>query len=271
MRLFIAVSFLLATESLVASFTSSFVRPESRCRHDGLKNPVFLPPLDMSPSVDTTAERESFIDTELRAAAMKLHTRSQAPKEGQAPEKEMREPYVPTLDDYMAFLVDSQHVYKAIEDVVGDQEELAVFRNSPLDRVQALDEDIDFIEKEYVVKKPNVGKAGQDYADVIRQLGKEGSIAEFLCHYYNFYFAHTAGGRMIGKQMSALLLDKKTLEFYKWDGNINQIKDRVKGDIEDMVANWSVEERKRCTDETAAAFRGGGSLNRYLAGGQSPH
>jgi heme oxygenase len=36
-----------------------------------------------------------------------------------------------------------------------------------------------------------------------------------MCHYYNFYFAHTAGGRMIGKQMSALLLDKKTLDFYK--------------------------------------------------------
>jgi heme oxygenase len=226
----------------------------------------------MSASADTTAEKASFIDTELRAAAMKLHTRSQAPKEGQAPEKKpKREPYVTTHDDYMAFLVDSQHVYKAIEDVVSDREELAVFRNSPLDRVEALDKDIDFMEKEYSIKKPNVGRFGQDYATVIRKLGKDGAIAEFLCHYYNFYFAHTAGGRMIGKQMSALLLDKKTLEFYKWDGNINEIKDRVKGDIEDMVANWSPEERKRCTDETAAAFRGGGALNSYLAGGQSPH
>ena len=76
---------------------------------------------------------------------------------------------------------------------------------------------------------------------------------------------------MIGKQMSALLLDKKTLEFYKWDGNINEIKDRVKGEIEDMVVDWSAEKRERCTDQTAAAFRGGGALNGYLSGGQSPH
>jgi len=271
MRCVIGISFLLGTGCLVASFTPTSVRQESRCRYEASKNSVFLPPLGMSASVDTNAERESFIDTELRAAAMKLHTRSQAPKEGQAPEKEKKEPYVTTLEDYMAFLVDSQHVYKAIEDVVGDREELAVFRNSPLDRVEALDKDIDFIGKEYGVGKPDVGKAGQDYADVIRQLGKDGSVAEFLCHYYNFYFAHTAGGRMIGKQMSLLLLDKKTLEFYKWEGNLNEIKDRVKGDIEEIAANWSIEERKRCTDETAAAFKGGGSLNSYLAGGQSPH
>lgn len=271
MRSVIATSLLLGMECLVASFTPTLVQQDCRCRYETSNKSIFLPPLGMSASVDTAAEKESFIDTELRAAAMKLHTRSQAPKEGQAPEKEKKEPYVTTLEDYMAFLVDSQHVYKAIEDVIGDREELAVFRNSPLDRVEALDKDIDFIEKEYSVKKPDAGKAGQEYANVIRQLGKDGSVAEFLCHYYNFYFAHTAGGRMIGKQMSSLLLDKKTLEFYKWEGNLNEIKDRVKGDIEGLVANWSCEERKRCTNETAAAFRGGGSLNSYLAGGQSPH
>lgn len=261
MRSSIATSLWLGTNCLVASFTPTVVKYDSQ----------FPSSLVMSASVDTTAERGSFIETELRAAAMKLHTRSQAPKEGEAPERVQREPYVPTRDDYMAFLVDSQHVYQAIEDVVADTEQLAVFRNSPLDRVKALEKDIDLMEKEYCLKKPDVGNAGQDYAEHIRKLGKDGSVNEFLCHYYNFYFAHTAGGRMIGKQMSTLLLDKKTLEFYKWDGNINEIKDRVKNDIEELVADWSPEERKRCTDETAAAFRGGGSLNMYLAGGQSPH
>jgi len=271
MRSAIATSFLLGTNGLVASFTSTFVKYDSRYSYEKSKNSVFAPSLAMSASVNTAAERESFIDTELRAAAMKLHTKFQAPKEGRAPEKEKKEPYVTTREDYMAFLIDSQHVYQVMEDVVAFREELAVFRNSPLDRVKALDKDIDFMEKEYSVKKPDVGSAGQDYADVIRKLGKDGSVAEFLCHYYNFYFAHTAGGRMIGRQMSLLLLDKKTLEFYKWDGNLNEIKDRVKNDIEDMVVNWSPEERKRCTDETAAAFRGGGSLNSYLAGGNIRH
>lgn len=263
-----AAGFLFGTNSFVVSF-SSFESLQSRA---ACKNSVVFSPLSMSPpSADAITDKVSFIDTELRGAAMKLHTRSQAPREGQAPEKEKREPYETTRDDYLAFLVDSQHVYKAIEDVVNENEELAVFRNSPLDRVVALDTDIDFMVKEYNLEKPSVGKPGQDYADVIRGLGKSESIPEFLCHYYNFYFAHTAGGRMIGKQMSARLLDRKTLEFYKWDGNLNEIKDRVKGDIEDMVVPWSAEERKRCTDETLAAFRGGGGLNGYLAGGQSPH
>jgi heme oxygenase len=76
---------------------------------------------------------------------------------------------------------------------------------------------------------------------------------------------------MIGKQMAALLLNKKTLEFYKWDGDLNEIKARVKNDIEEMVAKWSREEKDRCVGETAAAFQGGGALNSHLSGGQSPH
>ena len=77
---------------------------------------------------------------------------------------------------------------------------------------------------------------------------------------------------MIGKKMSSLLLNKKTLEFYNWDGDLNKIKESVKADIETIVADWSQEEKKRCTDETAAAFKGGGGLNSYLSGGgRSPH
>lgn len=50
----------------------------------------------------------------------------------------------------------------------------------------------------------------------------------FICHYYNFYFAHTAGGRMIGKKMSELLLDSATLKFYQWEGDVQVHLDRVR-------------------------------------------
>lgn len=224
----------------------------------------------MSASVESTTTTGGFIETELRGKAMKLHTRSQAPKEGQAEEKKM-EPYTPTHDDYLRFLVDSQHVYKALEDIVQECEDLAVFRNTGLERVAPLEKDIEFMVQEYQLTRPMVGKPGLEYAAELRRLGNEHLIPEFMCHYYNFYFAHTAGGRMIGKQMSSLLLNKKTLEFYKWDGDLNKIKDKVKNDIEEMVAKWSREEKDRCVEETAAAFRGGGAVNSYLSGGQSPH
>ena len=223
--------------------------------------------MSASPTETTTG---NFIETELRGEAMKLHTRSQAPKEGQQEDKKM-EPYVTTHQDYFQFLVDSQHVYQALEDVVNSVDELSVYRNTGLERVVALEQDIEFMVQEYGLEKPAVAPPGLQYAKVIRELGQPETIPEFLCHYYNFYFAHTAGGRMIGKQMAALLLDKKTLEFYKWDGDLNEIKARVKGDIEDMVAKWSREEKDRCVGETAGAFRGGGALNSHLSGGQSPH
>ena len=37
----------------------------------------------------------------------------------------------------------------------------------------------------------------------------------FLCHYYNIYFAHTAGGRMIGAKVASMILDGAELAFYK--------------------------------------------------------
>jgi hypothetical protein len=164
-----------------------------------------------SASMYLSTDTFSFIETELRGAAMRLHTRSQAPKEGEAPE-EAREPYVTTRSDYLQFLVDSKHVYEALEEIVDNKPDLEIFRNTGLERTQALETDIAFLMKEYDLERPAVGPAGLEYASKLKSIR---SIPEFMCHYYNFYFAHTAGGRMIGKQMSSLLLDKKTLEFYK--------------------------------------------------------
>ena len=37
----------------------------------------------------------------------------------------------------------------------------------------------------------------------------------FLCHFYNIYFAHTAGGRLIGAKVAQMILDSRDLAFYK--------------------------------------------------------
>ena len=167
-------------------------------------------------SREVAAPAAGFIETELRGAAMKLHTKSQAPKEGQAKEDAPpSEPYVTTHYDYLQFLVDSKHVYEAMEEIVNGKEELVMFRDTGLERTKPLEQDIEFMVKEYGLTRPDVGEYGIEYANELRRIAEEGTIPEFMCHYYNFYFAHTAGGRMIGKQMAALLLDKKTLEFYK--------------------------------------------------------
>jgi heme oxygenase (biliverdin-producing, ferredoxin) len=213
----------------------------------------------------------SFIETELRGAAMRLHTTMQAPKEGKVVVENTppTEKYIPTLADYLQFLVDSLHVYQAFEHILQQSPALRPFQATPLDRVQPLEQDIDYLCSTFDLPRPTVGTAGTWYADHLHSIAT--CTPQFMCHYYNFYFAHTAGGRMIGKQMASLLLDKKTLEFYKWNGDLNDIKNKIKADIEIMAAAWNEGERKQCVDATAMAFRGGGGINSYLNGGKRGH
>ncbi|KAL7537521.1 hypothetical protein ACHAXR_007879 [Thalassiosira sp. AJA248-18] len=203
---------------------------------------------------------------------MKLHTKAQAPKEGEAkaPAKPAV-PHVPTQMDYLQFLVDSNAVYVALEEIVNSNGLLAPFRNTGIERTQELEKDIAWMCNKFDLERPDVGMAGGRYAEELKAMVKgDDDVPEFMCHYYNYYFAHLAGGRMIGKQMSKLLLDGETLEFYKWKGNVNDLKAKVKGQIEEIAKLWTREERDNCINATAGAFRGGGAINGYLYGG-SPH
>ena len=139
-----------------------------------------------------TVEATGFIDTELRGAAMRLHTFSQAPKEGRVQEAE-RKPYTPTRMDYLRFLVDSQAVYRAFEEVVHELPEMGAFCDSGLERVDVLEEDIEYMVKEYGLTRPEVGSVGNEYAREVRKMAKESKVPELVCHYYNHFFAHTAG------------------------------------------------------------------------------
>lgn len=154
---------------------------------------------------------------ELRNIAMKLHTREQSPKEGKAesPAKPVA-PYVPTHADYLQFLVDSNAVYQVLEQIVNTNDKLAVFRNTGIERTQQLEKDIEYMCTKYDLQRPKIGNAGSMYVEELQnKVQSDDDIPEFMCHYYNYYFAHLAGGRMIGKQMSKLLLNGETLEFYK--------------------------------------------------------
>ena len=151
---------------------------------------------------------------------MALHTRQQAPREGQAEAKKQEQTPVQTWQpgraDYLQFLVDSQHVYATMEELVATTPEFATFRDSGLERSEPLKRDIAWFATEGV-EAPKVAPQGAGYASMLREMVADGELEKFVCHFYNFYFAHTAGGRMIGKRMGAMLLDGKTLAFYAWE------------------------------------------------------
>jgi hypothetical protein len=218
------------------------------------------------------AKKQGFILGELRPFAMKLHTRQQAPKEGGTIVKEERPmaKWEPTRAGYLQFLVDSREVYRTFEEVVQENEDLALLRNTGLERVAALDKDIPWLASDpslgEPLEVPVVGEAGTAYAVIIRELSDD--RPRLMNHFYNFYFAHTAGGRMIGKKLSEALLDGATLDFYQWpaagEGEVKELLAATADKIDGMAQTWSREERDRCLEETAPAFKYGGSLLGYI-------
>lgn len=213
---------------------------------------------------ENAAKEYSFVQDDLRTYAMKLHTRDQSPKEGQQQPQTPFTQWEPQRADYLKFLVDSLVVYETLEEIVHKYPILAPFKSTGLERSQALKEDLVWMcEYDKELKVPSCGDRGIAYSIFLRQLASE-SIPKFICHYYNHYFAHTAGGRMIGKKMSEKLLENKLLKFYQWEGDVKELLEKVRTNIDILANTWSDEEKKACLEETMACFKYGGGLVSYL-------
>jgi len=215
------------------------------------------------------AKATGFVQTEMRGAAMKLHTRDQS-REGEQKAQTPVAQWEPGRADYLRFLVDSRVVYQCFETLVEEYEELAQYRSHGLERGAALDADIAWF-AEQGLETPAVGSYGTDYVALLRELVAEGRWEAFTCHFYNFYFAHTAGGRMIGKRMADKLLDGRTLEFYQWGGA--EPKEELLPDLRDKIdavaETWSREQKDACLEQTANSFRYGGGMLGYLKAPQA--
>jgi len=203
--------FFLLTFSL--TFTDSYLIPFKRI-------PGVAPYLGATATGEAVAgtlpdQKEKLFLDELRAYAMKLHTKDQSPKEGQQKASTPVAKWDPKRSDYLKFLVDSKEVYQTMQDISNSKDSLSIFRNTGLERVDALEEDIKWMcEYDPTLIVPEVGIHVREYSKFLKDIA-DSSIPKYICHYYNHYFAHTAGGRMIGKKMSDLLLEGKVLKFYQ--------------------------------------------------------
>lgn len=75
----------------------------------------------------------------------------------------------------------------------------AEFRNTGLERSEKLAKDLQwFREQGHAIPEPS--SPGVSYARYLEELSEKDPPA-FICHFYNIYFAHSAGGRMIGKKV----------------------------------------------------------------------
>lgn len=157
----------------------------------------------------------SFVQDELRPYAMKLHTRDQA-KQGQQPAQVPFTKWDTDRAQYVQFLVDSLAVYETLESAVAGHPGLSNLANTGLERSAALKKDIVWMcEYDRTLRVPPCGEAGRTYTSVLRKMLCE-NMPGFVCHFYNQYFAHTAGGLRIGQNMADKLLGGKKLLFYTY-------------------------------------------------------
>ncbi|KAK4343316.1 hypothetical protein RND71_036410 [Anisodus tanguticus] len=246
-------------------------------------------------------EAKGFVE-EMRFVAMKLHTKDQSKEGEKEPEGQPMAKWEPSVDGYLKFLVDSKLVYDTLEKIMEkapfpecEKEpeglakwefsvegylkflvysklekimekapfpEYAEFRNTGLERSEGLAKDLGwFREQGYAIPEPST--PGLSYARYLEELSEKDPQA-FICHFYNTYFAHSAGGRMIGRKVAEKILDKKELEFYKWDGDLSQLLQSVREKLNKVAENWTREEKNHCLEETEKSFKFSGEILRLI-------
>eukprot|EP00898_Chlorokybus_atmophyticus_P008085 jgi/Chlat1/8278/Chrsp78S07702 len=224
------------------------------------------PAASASTSRARPGEKKGFVE-EMRFVAMKLHTRDQA-KEGQ--QQEHKNPlarWEPSNTGYLQFLVDSKAVYDFLEHTISASSNpmYAKFRSTGLERSKVLEQDLAwFAEQGYEL--PKAGPAGDEYVKYLSNLAENNPPA-FICHFYNVYFAHSAGGRMIGAKVSEMLFKGREFNFYKWEGDLKELLNSVRDNINEVAEGWSREEKDVCLQETEKSFSYSGGILRQILGG----
>ncbi|KAI4969237.1 hypothetical protein ZWY2020_000151 [Hordeum vulgare] len=209
------------------------------------------------------AAEKTFVE-EMRAVAMRMHTKDQS-SEG---EKEQRGPSLselePNLEAYLRFLVDSKLIFQTLENIV-DRAAVpwyAEFRNTGLERSEALKKDLKwFSEQGHTIPEPSA--ADTRYASYLEELSEKDQHA-FFCHFYNMYFGQSAGGRLTGKKIADKILNKKELEFYKWEGTLSDLLQNVREKLNQVASSWTQEEKNRCLEETETSFAYSGERLRKI-------
>ncbi|MCD7468352.1 Heme oxygenase 1 [Datura stramonium] len=208
-------------------------------------------------------EAKGFVE-EMRFVAMKLHTRDQAKEGEKEPEGQPMAKWEPSVEGYLKFLVDSKLVFDTLEKIVEKAPfpEYAEFRNTGLERSEGLAKDLEWFRQQgHAIPEPST--PGLSYARYLEELSEK-DPQSFICHFYNTYFAHSAGGRMIGRKVAEKILDKKELEFYKWDGELSQLLQNVREKLNKVAENWTREEKNHCLEETEKSFKFSGDILRLI-------
>ncbi|CAA3012580.1 probable inactive heme oxygenase 2, chloroplastic [Olea europaea subsp. europaea] len=174
------------------------------------------------------------------------------------------ETWQPSMEGFLKYLVDSKLVFSTVERIVDQSSDVSYvyFRKTGLERSECLSKDLEwFSQQDNVVPHPS--NPGVMYAKYLEELAEK-SPPLFLCHFYNIYFSHIAGGQVIAKQVSKTLLEERELEFYQWEGDAEELLKRVRNNLNALGEHWSRDEKNKCLREATKAFRYLGQIVRLI-------
>ncbi|XP_008795147.2 probable inactive heme oxygenase 2, chloroplastic [Phoenix dactylifera] len=254
------------------------------CYCSSSSSPSFSPPITAaappSPSGPPVAKKRvryrklhpgesKGIVEEMRFVAMRLRSTPtggdvRAEGEGELEPGGVRDTWQPSMEGFLKYLVDSKLVFHTVERIVDESTDVAYvyFRRTGLERSASLSKDLEWFRQQDIVI-PEPSSPGTTYSTYLKELA-ERSAPSFLCHLYNIYFAHISGGQVIGKKVCEKLLEGKELEFYKWDGNAQELLKDVRENLNELGQHWTRDEKNRCLREAAKSFRFSGQIVRLI-------
>lgn len=210
------------------------------------------------------------ITEEMRFVAMKLRN---TPKTNITHKEEESEEYndddgdgtwQPSMEGFLKYLVDSKLIFNTVDRIIDDSQDVsyAYFRRTGLERSGGLSKDLEWFSQQNMVIPPP-SNPGVSYAQYLEEIAEE-SAPLFLCHFYNIYFSHIAGGQVIARRVSEKLLEGRELEFYKWEGDVQELFKGVREKLNMLGEHWTRDEKNKCLRETTKSFRFMGQIVRLI-------
>ncbi|KAI3949227.1 hypothetical protein MKW92_041042 [Papaver armeniacum] len=206
-------------------------------------------------SLESNSNKANDFVEELRSVAMKLHV-----KEPKGKKKTMTQilmgAEMPSLDGYVKFLVDSKLVYDTLEKIISNRtcSPCAELQHTGLERSGALAKDLEWFREEMNMQIPSPTAYGISYACYLEEISMTNPKA-IPCHFYDIYFGHAVGGRILGKKVAEKILENKELEFYKYNGELSEMLQNVREKLNIVAEGWSREEKDQCLEQTEISFK----------------
>lgn len=172
--------------------------------------------------------------------------------------------WMPSMEGFVRYLVDSRLVFGTIERVVAESTDVAYvyFRKSGLERSASISKDLEWFRKQGIAI-PEPSTSGSTYAAYLTELAESNAPA-FLSHYYNIYFAHITGGVTIGNKICEKILEGRDLEFYKWDTDAELLLKDAREKLNELSKHWTRKDRNLCLKEAAKCFQYLGKMVRLI-------